>query len=713
MGDVVGGIRLPPQDAATPDRLKTSAFHPGGEWPTDGDDFAHGQLHCPLADPVPEPIATEKIVPDKSSELPPGLRRRVAIDRIRPEIDGGRFAVKSLVGDEIVVEADIVCDGHDELDCRLHVRHGETGQWTSVPMTCDGNDRWRAAFVVDRIGLWQFTVSGRVDPFATWLRDLGRRAEAGEDLRIELAAGAEIVAAAAHAAPPAAAHEIGRFAAGLRGADGLSTARDERLGRLMADYHDTRDETRLDAPRPVWADRRRAGLSAWYETFPRSWSPEPGRHGTLADLAMRLDYVRDLGFDVVYLPPIHPIGRAFRKGPNNALNAGPDDVGSPWAIGSEAGGHTAIHPELGGFEDFEHLRRRADALGLELALDLAIQCAPDHPWVREHPEWFRRRPDGTIRYAENPPKKYQDIVPFDFQCEQWRTLWEALGGVVRFWVERGVRIFRVDNPHTKPFAFWEWLITDIHRTHPDVLFLSEAFTRPTVMYRLAKLGFTQSYTYFTWRTGKAELADYIRDVTRPPLADFFRPNFWPNTPDILHETLQRGGRPMFQVRLALAALTVGNWGMYGPAMELCEATPREPGSEEYLDSEKYELRSWRLSDPVSLGPFVRRLNEIRRDEPACGRNRVPEIQPIDEPHLLAWSRFDAATGSRLLVVVNLEPHVPRTGRLDVDRDRLGLPATEFVTAHDLLQGGAHVWHLTAVTVECTPEQPVRVFRLEP
>ena len=480
----------------------------------------------------------------------------------------------------------------------------------------------------------------------------------------------------------------------------------------MTLYADQRDETRLDPPRPIWVDREKARFSAWYEVFPRSWGP-PGEHGTFATLADRLDYIQGLGFDVLYLTPIHPIGRSFRKGRNNALEAGPDDVGSPWGIGSPDGGHTAIHPTLGTFDDFERLRQRAESLGMELALDIAVQCSPDHPWVQEHPEWFRHRADGSIAYAENPPKKYQDIVPFDFQCEQWRQLWEGLGGVFRFWAEKGVRIFRVDNPHTKPFAFWEWLIADIHRTHPDVLFLAEAFTRPKTMYRLAKLGFTQSYTYFTWRTEKEETAAYLTEVTTPPVADFFRPNFWPNTPDILHETLQHGGPAMFEVRLTLAALSVGNWGIYGPAMELGEATPVKPGSEEYLRSEKYEIRRWNRADPASLAPFIRRLNGLRHAEPALARNRPPRIQPIDDPQLLAWSRFDAASGSRVVVVVNLEPGTPRRGRLAIDLAALGLAGVEIVTATDLLDDTVHGWHLAAVTIECTPEAPVRVFRLAP
>jgi len=637
----------------------------------------------------------------------------VAIDRVGPEVDGGRFAVKRVRGDEVVVEADIICDGHEELDCRLHVRHGETGQWTVMPMVCEGNDLWKASFIADRIGLWHFFITARTDPFATWLRDLGRREQAGDNLQVELIAGSQIVAAAAHSAPAGIAVEIEQFAIKLRLPSWKDVVHSDRLRELMTLYADRRDETRLDQPRPIWVDRARARFSSWYEVFPRSWGRVAGEHGTLSDLADRLDYIRWMGFDVLYMTPIHPIGRAFRKGRNNRLDAASDDVGSPWGIGSEDGGHTAIHPQLGSFEDFERLRQRAETSGIELALDLAVQCSPDHPWVREHPEWFRHRADGTIQYAENPPKKYQDIVPFDFQCEQWRQLWEALGGVVRFWVEKGVRIFRVDNPHTKPFAFWEWLIADIHRTHPDVLFLAEAFTRPKTMYRLGKLGFTQSYTYFTWRTEKRETADYLAEVTTSPIADFFRPNFWPNTPDILHETLQQGGRPMFLVRLALAALSVGNWGIYGPALELLEATPREPGSEEYLDSEKYEIKRWNLDSPDSLAPFIRCLNEIRRTEPSLSRVRPPLIQEIDDPHLLAWCRHDPLSGNRVLVVVNLQPSVPRQARLTLGRTEFDLKNVISLTAHDLLDDTEQTWPIDAIRITCTPEEPVRVFRLSP
>lgn len=638
------------------------------------------------------------------------LRRRVVIDRVRPEVDCGRFAVKRIVGERVWIEADIICDGHEELECAVHVRHGESGSWRTIPLECQGNDLWTASFIPDALGLWQFFITARVDAFGTWLRDLHRRHDAGEHLRPELLTGSGMVSQAAHRAPPPVAAELEAIAAAIAGSSSPSVAAEPRVAELMRLHADRRDETRLDPPRAIQVERPLARSSAWYEVFPRSWG-RGGAHGTLSDLADRLDYVAAMGFDVLYLTPIHPIGSSFRKGRNNSLAAAADDVGSPWAIGSQAGGHKAIHPQLGTFDDFERLRSRAATLGMELAIDLAIQCSPDHPWVKEHPEWFRRRSDGSIAYAENPPKKYQDIVPFDFQCDAWRQLWEALADVVRFWVDKGVRVFRVDNPHTKPFAFWEWLITGIHRTHPDVMFLSEAFTRPKTMYRLAKLGFTQSYTYFTWRTEKRETGDYLVEVSTPPISDYFRPNFWPNTPDILHATLQHGGRPMFLARLALAALGAANWGIYGPAMELMESQPVQPGSEEYLDSEKYEIKRWNLADPDSLAPFITRLNAIRRAEPAIHLARPAVLHPTDDDHLLAFSRFDAESGSRLLVVVNLDPGTRRTARISIDAAALGLPPEGTIDAHELIGGCTHRWTPGEAACECTPEQPAVVYRL--
>ena len=648
--------------------------------------------------------------PDQQPDVPQQFRQRVAIDRIIPDVDGGRFAAKRVVNQPVLIAADIVCDGHDELECRLHVRRAGHEVWTSLPMSCEGNDRWQASFTPGLVGPWEYTVSGRVDHFASWRRDLGLRAEAGEDLTGELAEGRLLIEAVAARAAGTDAAELAAFAVALTPKGWPQTVHNGRLLALMSRHADRSLETWLTTPRPLWVDRERAAFGSWYEAFPRSWGPE-GQHGTLADLADRLEYVAGMGFDVLYLTPIHPIGQSFRKGRNNALTATADDVGSPWGIGSEVGGHTAIHPDLGTFADFEYLRQQAARHGMELALDLALQCSPDHPWVTEHPEWFRHRADGSIRYAENPPKKYQDIYPLDFETAQWRSLWQAVLDILRFWIGRGVRIFRVDNPHTKPFAFWEWLIGEVHATHPDVLFLSEAFTRPKTMHRLAKLGFTQSYTYFTWRTEKQELGDYLTEVSTPPVSDFFRPNFFTNTPDILHATLQQGGRPMFMVRLTLAALSVGNWGIYGPAMELLEATPREPGSEEYLDSEKYEIRYWNLDRPDSLAPFITTLNRIRQSEPALARVQPPLVQPTDNDQLLAWCRYDAESGNRVLVVVNLQPQQRSTGSVSLRWESLGLDGEMPVQAIPLLDGSTARVTSSGIDIRCTPSRPVAVLRL--
>ena len=464
--------------------------------------------------------------------------------------------------------------------------------------------------------------------------------------------------------------------------------------------------------RRVTVDRPRAGFSAWYELFPRSCSPEPGRHGTFADCQKWLPYIAGMGFDVLYLPPIHPVGVTARKGRNNAVQAEEGDPGTPWAIGSLEGGHKDIHPSLGTLADFRSLRDAAGRQGIELALDIAFQCSPDHPYVREHPEWFRRRPDGTVQYAENPPKKYQDIYPLEFEGDDREPLWQELRSVVQFWVDQGVRVFRVDNPHTKPFAFWEWLIGSVKQDHPDLIFLAEAFTRPKVMARLAKLGFTQSYTYFTWRRTKWELIEYITELTRTETTEFFRPNFWPNTPDILMDYLQEGGPAMFRARLVLAATLSSNYGIYGPAFELCVNAPREPGSEEYLDSEKYELKHWNLDDPRSISPLIARVNQIRRSSRALQQSRNVQIQHVDNEQLIAYSRWDEATSDSLLVVVNLDPHHTQDGWVTVDLERAAVPTPERYVVRDLLTDRTYTWSGLRNYVSLDPSvQPAHIFRI--
>ncbi|HVA86767.1 MAG TPA: maltotransferase domain-containing protein [Candidatus Saccharimonadales bacterium] len=626
-------------------------------------------------------------------------RRRVVIEAIRPQVDAGRFPVKRVVGDTVHVEADVFADGHDVVVARLLHRPAGTERWSEVEMSGPDNDRWRAAFPVEQVGRHEYTIEGWIDRLATWQRDMERRIEAEQDLAVDLRIGANLVGQVAERARAAralgdaaqlrawAAELVAPLPAGAAGACG-SVALDPARSAIAARHPDRSLATRWEPPFEIVVDRERARFSAWYELFPRSTSPDPARHGTLRDVIARLPYVADLGFDVLYLPPIHPIGHAFRKGPNNSVAATPTDPGSPWAIGSADGGHTAVNPELGTLDDVRALVAAAREHGLELAVDIAFQAAPDHPAVRSHPDWFRFRPDGTIQYAENPPKKYQDIVPFDFESVAWPALWHELRGVVEFWIAQGVTIFRVDNPHTKPFAFWEWLITTIKAGHPDVIFLAEAFTRPKVMYRLAKLGFGQSYTYFTWRNQKQEIVDYLTELTQTDASEFYRPNFWPNTPDILHDVLQRGTRATFEARLALAATLGANYGIYGPAFELRESAAHEPGSEEYLESEKYQQRTWDLEQPDSLAGFIRTINRIRREHDAFQSNASLRFHRIESDHLIAYTKRSADGAEAILTIVNLDGEQSHGGFLELALDAIGIGWDEPYEATDLVEDAA-------------------------
>jgi starch synthase (maltosyl-transferring) len=646
---------------------------------------------------------------------------RVAIEGVTPVVDGGRFPVKRTAGDAVVVECDAFADGHDLLAGVLCYRWGTDGAaWSEAPLQALDNDRWRGTFRAARVGRYHYTVEVWIDHFATWARDLAKRVEAGQDVRVDLKIGAELVRAAGRRARGADAELLAthadRVASG--GAESATAALSPELAEAMRRHPDRTGAARYAPELSLTVDRERARCGAWYEMFPRSTAREPGRHGTFADCEARLPYVAGMGFDVLYLPPIHPVGRAHRKGRNNAETARPGDPGSPWAIGAAEGGHLAVHPELGTIEDFRRFVARVREHRLEIALDLAYQCAPDHPYVREHPEWFRKRPDGTIQYAENPPKKYQDIYPFDFESAAWHDLWTELLGVVRFWMREGVRIFRVDNPHTKPFPFWEWLIGEIHSTDPDVIFLAEAFTRPKVMYRLAKLGFTQSYTYFTWRNAKAELIEYFTELTRPPVRDFFRPNLWPNTPDILHKYLQDGGRPAFAVRFVLAATLGANYGIYGPAFELFEHQSASPGtpppaSEEYLNAEKYEIKRWDIDRPDSLRGLIGRVNAIRRAHPALQRDDTLVFHGVDNDQLLCYSKTAPDGGGPVLVVVNLDPAAPQSGWIGLSLPALGLGPDESYAVTDLLTDARYTWRGARNFVSLRPaEQPAHIFRLE-
>jgi starch synthase (maltosyl-transferring) len=590
---------------------------------------------------------------------------RVVILAVRPEVDGGRYPVKRVVGDTVEVEADVVIDGHDIVRAALlHRPPGETA-WREVEMTAAGNDVWRASFALTALGRHHYVVEAWVDRVASWRRGVDRKREAGADVRVELLEG-----------------------------QALETEVAKTPDRARAVRY--RHELEVHVERPL------AASSSWYEFFPRSF-------GTLRDAERVLDYVAELGFDIVYLPPIHPIGTAFRKGPDNAPTAGPNDPGSPWAVGNKEGGHTSVHPQLGTLADFDHFVAAAKQRGLEVALDIAFQCSPDHPWVAEHPTWFKQRADGSIQYAENPPKKYQDVYPFDFASADAPALWNALRDVFLFWADHGVRVFRVDNPHTKPIPFWEWCLREVTARHPDTMFLSEAFTRPKLKYVLAKSGFSQSYTYFTWRTTKHELEAYLRELVAPPVADFFRPSFWPTTPDIFPEHLVHGGRAAFAQRLILAATLGGSYGIYGPSYELMEHEPRA-GAEELAHNEKYQLRTWDLERDDSLRHVIARVNRIRRALPVLTDVRSLRFHKSDNDLVLAYSKRRG--DSTVLVVVNLDPHHTHTAWLDLDLGALDVPSDRPFQVHDHLSGARFTWRGARNFVELVPYQmPAHVFEI--
>jgi starch synthase (maltosyl-transferring) len=618
---------------------------------------------------------------------------RITIDSLSPATPSRAFPTKAIVGEPVTVSADIFRDGHDLLGARLRWRHvdrDDKGRWSTTPMEDRGNDRWEAVISPTLIGRHEIVVEAWRDRFATWRHDVEIKAGIShDDVELELEEGARILDALAAGVAARDRRRVLDAAAGLRRAScsvhvRLNAGLDDRVAYLVATVPDA-DLTEAP-PLPLWVDRPRALFGAWYELFPRS---EGGFDGAVK----RLRAVADMGFDVVYLPPIHPIGVTERKGPNNTLGAGPDDPGSPWAIGSAEGGHTAIAPELGTIEDFRRFCGEARDLGLEVALDYALQCSPDHPWVHEHPEWFWRRPDGSIRYAENPPKKYQDIYPINFWPERdadREALWTACRDVLDYWIEQGIRIFRVDNPHTKPMAFWAWLIERVQRDHPDVILLSEAFTRPKVMAKLAEVGFTQSYTYFTWRNEPWELRDYVNELAYGPTADYMRPNFWPNTPDILSGPLRHGPPGAFRMRLVLAAMLVPSYGIYS-GYELYENEPASDTNEEYLHSEKYEIRRRDWARPDSLAAFIATVNDVRRRHPALQWLKNVRFHSSSNDRFLVWSRGHRDEGDLVLVVVNLDPHTAQETSLGLDLEAIGLPVQGPYTAMDELTGDVFVW----------------------
>ncbi|MFC2009667.1 alpha-1,4-glucan--maltose-1-phosphate maltosyltransferase [Chloroflexota bacterium] len=640
---------------------------------------------------------------------------RTIIEGVTPEVDNGRFPIKRITGDEVMVEADIYADSHDVLSAVLLYRQENASKWTETSMELMVNDRWRGSFKVTELGQYCYTIMAWVDRFKSWQQKLIKKAEANKDVTIEFQIASQIVAEAVKRASGRDVQTMEKWLETLNSTKVSNKSKvklvaGKAVTRLMDKYADRQLARTYHNELQVTVDRERARFGAWYEMFPRSCASGGRRYGTFKDCEDRLPYIASMGFDVLYLPPIHPIGHTYRKGRNNNPVSEPGDPGTPWAIGSKDGGHKAVHPELGSLEDFRHLIIEAQKYDIEVALDLAFQCSPDHPYVEEHPEWFRWRPDSSIQYAENPPKEYQDIYPLDFESEHWPELWEELKSVVFFWIEQGIRIFRVDNPHTKPFAFWEWLISELKKAYPDVIFLSEAFTRPKIMYRLAKLGFSQSYTYFAWRNTKWELTQYFTELTKTDIRQYFRPSLWTNTPDILTEYLQFGGRPAFITRLVLAATLGASYGIYGPAFELCQNTPREPGSEEYLDSEKYQIKQWDISKTDSLKDFIARINRIRKGNSALQSNRSLHFHNLDNEQLICYSKQTEDFSNVIIVVVNLDYHYTQSGWVQLDLQALGLQPQEVFQVHDLLSDARYQWHGSRNYIELKPDVcPAHIF----
>ena len=642
---------------------------------------------------------------------------RVAIEAVSPEVDAGRFPAKAAVGGFITVEADIFCDGHDKIDAAVLYRVAGTSRWTEAPMRFHDNDRWRGQIPIERQAPHEFTIIAWRDLFASWCEEVRKKTGAGQKVASELAEGRRLVEQAIDGERAKKSAHQKAFAELLKGLDDaenddsrLALMLDEAIAVLFRQAGPRTHLTRYDKTPKVWVDRPKAAFSAWYELMPRSQSGDPNRHGTFDDVIRRLPYIRDLGFDVLYMTPIHPIGKVNRKGRNNTLEAREGDPGSPYAIGSSEGGHDAIHPELGDFDDFARLVDAAAEQGLEIALDFAIQCAPDHPWIEAHPEWFDWRPDGTIKFAENPPKKYEDIVNVHFYREALPSIWYELRDIVLFWAEKQVRIFRVDNPHTKPLPFWQWMIAEVQAQYPDVIFLSEAFTRPKMMKRLAKIGFTQSYTYFTWRNTKRELTDYLTELTKSDCRHYFRPNFFANTPDINPLFLQSSGRPGFQIRLILAATLAGNYGIYN-GFELCEAAAVS-GKEEYLDSEKYEIRAWDWDRPGHIREDVALVNRLRQDHPALQDFTNLTFYNAWDDNILYYGRRTPDLESFILIAVNLDPHSAHGADFEVPLWEFGRPDEAAIEVEDLVGGERFTWTGKVQHMHLDPAvRPYAIWRL--
>ncbi len=641
-------------------------------------------------------------------------QQRVVIERVSPEIDGGQFYVKAIEGDLIPVEADVFADGHDSVSARLRYKHEQDKDWSEMSLWPMGNDRWAGTFKAEKQGFYSYTIEAYIDHLASWQHEIHLKIADGQRITSELLAGSKLlektIKQASKIDKAAIQNAIKLFSDEKNYDEAILVANSEALANWAQKYPQ-RDNASCYQELKVCVDRKKAGFSAWYSMFPRSAAKEVGKHGTFKDVIDLLPRIERMGFDVLYLPPIHPIGYQFRKGKNNNVVCQPDEPGVPYGIGSELGGHDAIHPELGTLADFKALIKAAKNHGIEIAMDLAIQCSPDHPWAKNHPEWFKIRPDGSIQYAENPPKKYQDIYPINFETEAWESLWNELKRIIFIWAEWGVRIIRVDNPHTKAFGFWEWVIAETKATYPDMIFLSEAFTRPKVMQQLAKVGYTQSYTYYTWRNSKAELMEYMTELTQGEMKHYFRPNFWPNTHDINPYSLQGGHEPLFLIRYFMAATLSSNYGIFGPTYEYMVHEPY-PNKEEYIFSEKYEIKHWDWNHTNKLTYLITQVNRIRKENSALQLTNNLTFCTINDDSLLAYLKTHS-DGNRILCIVNLDGYNRKSGMVNVPLHQIGKNENQEYGVHDLITGMKYIWKDAQNYVELDPSLlPFHLFRIE-
>ncbi|GAB2791596.1 alpha-1,4-glucan--maltose-1-phosphate maltosyltransferase [Rhabdobacter roseus] len=644
-------------------------------------------------------------------------RKRVVISNVSPQIEAGQYPAKGVVEEGIVLSADVFSDGHDVVRASVLIKHESEQQWQELPMEFVINDRWEVYWRPEQPGFYQFQVQGWIDHFTTWKKGLVKKYDAHQDIAVELEIGVALVQEVLSLANPQDKPLLDQWIEAIKAvedpAQAMPLVLSDALSRALNLVKQEALTTRSPSVYPLEIERKKAGFSAWYELFPRSAAAEPGKHGTFKDVKKLVPMVAKMGFDTLYFPPIHPIGELKRKGKNNSLTPSPTDPGSPWAIGNRLGGHKAIHPELGTLKDFRDLIKEAKKFNIELAMDIAYQCAPDHPYVKEHPQWFVWRPDGTVQYAENPPKKYEDILPFNFETDDWENLWQELKSVIDYWIEQGIRVFRIDNPHTKAFAFWEWMIREVRKVHPEVLFLAEAFTRPRVMEKLAKIGFNQSYTYFTWRNTKWEFEQYLTELTQTDLQYYFRPNFWPNTPDILPHHLVVGGENAHIMRLILAATMSSNYGLYGPVYEYGVNTPH-PGKEEYTDNEKYEIKHWNWEQYSRTREIITLVNKIRRENPALQATRNIRFTDTDNEQIICYTKTEPATANAVIVAVNLDVHNTQGGHIKVPLHQLGLHPDQPYLVRDMLSGEKYRWRGEYNYVQLNPyEMPAHIFKVEP